>query len=387
MAHFEVFIEHNSGRPHSIRIEADSFSRALMMAHAVQPMARLSRVVMLDEAAEINIECPECHGQSMRRLEWRGQPDVAVQCPTCRATAHVSRDQPAANSQRGHETSESPKQVHGRPPQEGAEHVRAPSLLDRVRSWIENPEAVSWSCRACKWGIRCDWDERAAVQECPDCGCKQYVPGYAFAWNSRILRARAESRRAAEQQRKQLERANREQEDAIVQRRLIQAQIAQQEFEDQQRRDLDQLAGIAVCIGLIEDKHSLQFLDAEDIETLREYSSLADELHADLMAAVDGNVRAEKGVAYGRPAAAAAGVASALAGNNWAGLAFGALALGARAISDDWKRAKMAEYQAKWLKTLSGFSAEQMRIFSAVFAHKYPALASMSAGMLGRLPG
>lgn len=212
------------------------------------------------------------------------------------------------------------------------------------------------------------------------------MPSYAFAWNSRILRARAESRRAAEQQRKQLERANREQEDANVQRRLIQAQIAQQEFEDRQRRDLDQLAGIAVCIGLIEDKHSLQFLDAEDIETLREYSNLADELHADLMAAVDGNVRAEKGVAYGRPAAAAAGVASTLAGNNWAGLAFGALALGARAISDDWKRAKMAEYQAKWLKTLSGLSAEQMRIFSAVFAHKYPALASMSAGMLGQLP-
>jgi hypothetical protein len=149
---------------------------------------------------------------------------------------------------------------------------------------------------------------------------------------------------------------------------------------------LNQLAEIAAGAGLIESKDEFRYLDAEDIAGIKALSDCADALHDDLMSAMDDNVLAEKGVAYGRPAAAGASVVSLLAGYGWAGLAFGALAVGARWISNDWKRAQMAEYQAKWAKLFSQFSAEEMSAFTAVFAYKYPALASMAAGMQGRLP-
>ncbi len=116
-------------------------------------------------------------------------------------------------------------------------------------------------------------------------------------------------------------------------------------------------------------------------------SQLSDELKEDLLAALKDNMVAEKGVAYGRPSAAGASIVSALAGYGWAGLAFGALAVGARAISNDWKRAKLAEYQTKWGSVFADFDAEDQRVFTQVFTHKYPSLAGNVSGILGRLGG
>lgn len=245
---------------------------------------------------------------------------------------------------------------------------------------------MTWNCRACKWAINCDWHERNDVQDCPECGCNQYVPGNAFAWNCRLIREREAKQRAADHARQQAEDAAQQVREAEVRRRLVAAEAAQREQDRQNQLVLNQLADIAAGAGLIESKDAFRYLDAEDIAGIKALSDCADALHADLMSAMDDNVLAEKGVAYGRPAAAGASVVSLLAGCGWASLAFGALAVGARWISDDWKRAQLAEYQAKWAKLFSQFSADEMRAFTAVFAYKYPALASMAAGMQVRLP-
>ena len=149
---------------------------------------------------------------------------------------------------------------------------------------------------------------------------------------------------------------------------------------------LDQLADIAVGIGLVGSKDIFHTIDANSIRWVKALSDIADELYVDMMSAIDDNVLAEKGVAYGRPAAAGASVVSLLAGYGWAGLAFGALAAGARWVSNDWKRAQMAEYNAKWTKKLSQFSADDLHTFTAIFAYKYPAVASMAAGMRLQMP-
>lgn len=60
-------------------------------------------------------------------------------------------------------------------------------------------------------------------------------------------------------------------------------------------------------------------------------------------------------------------------------LLLGALAVGARAISDDWKRAKAAEYRLKWTRIFSELSADQLKLFLSIFGSKYPALSQMAA--------
>lgn len=386
MATFRVYLRHPDGQHGETVVEAASFPDALAAARAAFPAVTFTRVWMVDDSASVTLNCPRCRKASSRQIVWGAQTEAILACEECGTSLRLRRERtvvprPASNGQ----TAQRP-QIFGQPPQITSGHTREPTRKDRLRAMIEKPDVVTWNCRGCRWAINCDWHERNDVQDCPECGCKQYVPGNAFAWNSRLIREREAKQRAAEYARQQAEDAARQAREAEVRRCREVAEAAQREQERQNQLVLNQLADIAAGAGLIESKDAFRYLDAEDIAGIKALSDCADALHADLMSAMDDNVLAEKGVAYGRPAAAGASVVSLLAGYGWAGLAFGALAVGARWISNDWKRAQMAEYQAKWAKLFSQFSADEMRAFTAVFAYKYPALASMAAGIQGRLP-
>jgi predicted nucleic acid-binding Zn-ribbon protein len=254
-----------------------------------------------------------------------------------------------------------------------------------MKVMVRKPDVVEWSCRGCKWAINCEWHERNAVQTCPDCGCRQYVPGSAFAWNARLIHEREAKQREEEFARQQAAETARRQSEAAEQQRRDAAAAAERERQRQAEIVLVQLADVAAGAGLIDSKEDFRYLSPQAVANLKALSDLADGLHADLMSAMDDNVAAEKGVAYGRPAAAGASILSLLNGYGWVGLAFGALAVSARVISNDWKRAKMAEFQAKWTRILSFSSADELAAFTRVFAYKYPALASMAARMQGQL--
>lgn len=383
VATFRVYLRHADGQLGETVVEAASFQDALAAARAAFPTVTFTRAWMVDDSALVTVNCPKCHNSYSHHVVWGVRKESIVTCGECGASLRLRRERivvprPAKK--------DPPVQVHGHPPKMSIEHTREPSQTDRARSLLEKPDLVRWNCPLCKWAINCDWQERKDIHDCPVCGCKQYVPGSAFAWNSRMIRDREAKQAAAEYARKQAEQAARRAREAEAKRRQRAAEAAQRERERQNQLVLDQLANIAIGAGLIESKEVFQYLDAEEISGIKALSDCADALHADLMNALDDNVLAEKGVAYGRPAAAGASVVSLLAGYGWAGLAFGALAVGARWISNDWKRAQMAQYQAKWTGIFSQFTAEDMCAFTAIFAYKYPALASMAASMQGRLP-
>lgn len=386
LATFRVYLRHPDGQHGETVVEAASFPDALAAARAAFPTVTFTRVWMVDDSASVTLNCPKCRTASLRQVVWGAQTEAIIACERCGTSLRLRRERTVVPRPANNGHTPSRPQVFGQPPQITSEHSREPSKKDRFRAMIEKPDVVTWNCRACKWAINCEWNERNDVQDCPECGCKQYVPGSAFAWNSRLIREREAKQHAIDNAREQAEDAARRARAAEAQRRQDAADAARREQERQTQLVLNQLADIAAGAGLIESKEAFRYLDAEDVAGIKALSDCADALHADLMSAMDDNVLAEKGVAYGRPAAAGASVLSLLGGYGWAGLAFGALAVGARLISNDWKRAQMAEYQAKWAKLFSQFSAEEMRAFTAVFAYKYPALASMAAGMQGRLP-
>lgn len=375
MPTFRVYFGNPDGQHGETVVEAASFPAALTTARASFPSVIFTRVWMVDDSACVKLNCPKCRAATERQVAWGAQTEAIIACEKCGTSLRLRRERTVVPRPTSNGQAPSRQQILGRPPLTTAEHTREPTKKDRLRAMVEKPDLVTWHCRACKWAINCDWHERNDVQDCPVCGSKQYVPGAAFAWNSRLIREREAKQRAADYAREQAVHAARQAREA-----------AQREQERKNQLVLNKLADIAAGAGLIESRDAFRYLDAEAIEGIKALSDYADALQVDLMSAMDDNVIAEKSVAYGRPAAAGASIVSLLAGYGWAGLAFGAVAVGARWISNDWKRAQMAEYQAKWTKLLSQFSADEMRAFTAVFAYKYPGIAMMAASMQGHLP-
>ncbi len=386
MATFHVFLRNSEGRTGKAVVEGRSFADALKAARELFPRVTFTRVWIVDDPATLTLLCPKCRFESDLQVEWGARTEAVIACDGCGTSLRLGREHTVIA--RPASTGRAPPrpQVLGQPPHYTSEHTRQPTKTDRLRAMIAKPAVVTWNCRACKWSIDCDWAERNAVQDCPECGCKQYVPSSAFEWNARIMSEREGKQRAVGAALLVLLLANRQASEAEARRAREAAEVAQREQEKQNRLILNQLSEVAVGAGLVESKEAFLRLDETHVRGIKLLSDYADALRDDLMAAMDDNVAAEQAVAYGRPAAAGVGLLSAAGGYGWAGLAFGALAVSARWLSDDWKRAQMAEYQAKWVRLLSQFSAGQMRSFTAVFAFKYPALASIAAGMQGRLP-
>lgn len=382
LATFRVYFRRSNGEHGDTVVEAMSSLDSLKVARQAFPNVTFTRVWVVDDSITATLNCPKCHIASVCHFVWGAATEATVSCQTCGNVLRLFRERVVVSGQASQVASCSTPPILGQVPQLSNEHIREPSKSDRLRAIFEKPEVVTWDCRACKVAINCDWHERMDVQDCPNCGCKQYVRSSAFAWNARLMREREMEQRAADYA---LQQKRRDQE-ASEKRRMQEAEAARHEQEQQHQLMLSQLADIAVGAGLIESREAFRYLNAESIAGIKALSDCADALHTDLMSAMDDNVLAEKAVAHGRPAAAAASIVSMLAGYGWAGVAFGAIAVGARWMSNDWKRAQLAEYQAKWGKLFSTFSAEEMRAFTAVFAYKYPMLASMAAGMHGRLP-
>ncbi len=388
MATFRVHLQYANGDHREAEVSGASLSDAVRAAQEAFPGFDSMRVRMVDDSASVIVNCPKCNDQLSRQVNWGNRIDVVIECGFCGSSLRLRREVSFVPSPGAHTQSDPRRTVVGKPPQSTSEHTRRPTAGDRVRAMIESPDLVKWKCRACKWEISCDWQERNDVQDCPICYCKQYVPGSVFAWNSRLMRERLAKHYAADDARKQAEAVVRSAADAEVRRQQQAEAAAYHENERQQQLLVSQLAEVAAGAGLIESKEAFRLLSAQERSAIQAISDKADALAADLMSAMDGNVLAEKGVAYGRPAAAGASIASLLAGYGWAGLAFGALAVSARWISNDWKRAQLMAYQVKWVKVLSRSSAKEMSDFNAVFAFKYPMLAStVGVGVIkGRLP-
>lgn len=389
MATFQIHYRQPDEADASLIVKARSFPDALTKARASLPTVRFIRVRMLDAKSTITLRCDSCGQIASIEVQWTEAPDVIVPCPNlgCTKRLRLRRERTVVAQHTPLRTTMSDSQVFGKPPVESAEHALPPTTKDRLKAKVRSRDVVKWRCRNCRWTLECDWNERMDAHTCPraGCGCKQYIPANTFAWNARLIHEWEAQQAAAESTRRAKEAAEQRRRENKVRHQREAAQAAERQRQAELHITLNRLAEIAVGAGLIQDEEVFHRLNADDIRAIKTHSDLADALQTDLIAAMDDNVRAEKGVAYGRPAAAGASVLALLNGYGWAGLAFGVLAAGARVISDDWKRAKVAEYQAKWTRTFSQFSVEQMAVFTRVFAYKYPMLASMAAGMHGQL--
>ena len=338
----------------------------------------------MDSEADVSLRCPECDGKFSGRVRWGGGSEQVIKCELCGTALRLRRERPVI-CQQATSAGAAARRVLGSPPQTTSEHARHASMADKLKAAIENPELVKWRCRSCRIELVCEWGERLDVHDCPNCGCGQYVPGSSFSWNSRVLREREQNSRAAVHLEEQRQRAAIVEKEREAKRLKAQQEAVQREAERQYLARMCLLEDIAVGAGLVESADHFRNLSSEAVDNIAIMCDLASELQADLLGAMDDNAAAARAVAEGRPLAAGASAVSFLAGYNWVGLTFGALALGARWLSDDWKRAKVSEYQAKWARRFAQLSSADMAALTAIFVYRYPALANAAAAMQGRI--
>ncbi len=384
MASFKIHYRSGDGTLGESVVQSTSFQDALVRARSLLPTASFLRVQMMDSEADVSLRCPECDGKFAGRVQWGSSSEQVIKCALCGTSLRLRRERPVI-AQQAMNAAGALRRVLGSPPQSTSEHTRPPSRSDKLRAAIENPELVKWRCRACRMELVCDWGERSDVHDCPNCGCGQHVPGSSFSWNSRVLREREQNSRAAVYLEEQRQRAAIVEKEREAQRLKAQQEAVQREAERQFLARMRLLEDIAVGAGLVESADHFRNLDPEAVDDIAIMCDLASELQTDLLGAMDDNAAADRAVAEGRPLAAGASAVSFLADYNWVGLTFGALALGARWLSDDWKRAKVSEYQAKWARRFAQLSSAEMAAFTAIFVYRYPALANTAGAMQGRI--
>lgn len=264
-------------------------------------------------------------------------------------------------------------EVWGYQPQDlDADRDRKPSARDRLRLTVQSPEVVQFKCKRCRWKLECPYAERMSAHTCPTCGLKQHILGYEFAWNTRMIREReAKADRRAD--------ADRRRREAVRRERAKQAELArrQQEQQRQQQRAIElefrQRNGLlaAVC-GLAESPELGATLDHETLTYVDTIHQMVELFNTDVQQMFKDQVTAERGVAYGRPAASVGSIFSFVSGEALLGLAFGAVAVGARALSNDWKKMKLAEYKQKWQSATSQFNQTDWEVFFRLLEYKHP---------------
>lgn len=357
---------------------------ALALARLGMPSDTIVLLVrMVEEEVDLHVCCPHCHEQGTADVSWNGETSAIVTCPNCSRRLRVRREWDSEQLIKVEKRELAGSNICGAPPLECELHRAKPTRLDQLRLVFASPDTVAWNCLKCNWKIECVWIDRLRIHTCPYCSARQYIPSESFAWNSRMLferERRVFAARAAEVRRQRREAEERES-------RLEELKAASERTRTARQRELEALADTAVSVGLVISRQQFLDLDSESIENVRAISQLADLLRDHLLTALDQAAMAAKGVALGRPAATGVSVLSFLNGYSWVGLAFGALAIGARSISEDWKRAKLAEYQAEWTAILAELDAEQLSLFARIFAFRYPALAAHAAALQGHVAG
>jgi hypothetical protein len=384
MVRFRVHYLVSSGSTSSVDVVAASFLKAGQVARQQAPFAQLRLIEMLDATGEVEHVCAECGVLSVVHLTWAGGNVVVVPCAGCDQSLRIHRVRRIREQRAGIEGQVRVDGPAG-PSAETVDHLRAPSISDKVRAKFFNAGAVEWKCLRCRWTICCDWSARKTIQTCPECGTRQYVPAWAYAWNSRIMHALEVNRKADEQNASDLALAAANARKREEERRLAAAEAQRAAAERNRQIALNRLAELTIGSGIVANRGEFDGLSPAILAEISQLERLADELQSDFVAALGDNALAEKGVAIGRPVATGAGIASLLNGYGWAGIAFGALALGARWMANDWKRAKAAEFQAKWAGNMSGFNRLQLEAFSRIVSFKYPALSQLAVGH-GQLP-
>lgn len=384
MPTFRVYLRHSDGHLEETLITASSFSDSLAAARDRFPSAFATHIYMVDESAVLTVRCPRCNYRFLHTTTWNERESSPAKCSRCQSNIILHRRINIPSSPNGDCNAINMRDAIHSSPSESTEFTRKPSLRDILRILYQNPKHITWHCINCKWRIMCDWEEREEMQTCPVCNCSQRVYPSAYAWNSRIFHQRAEMQRNIDEARQKREDARRLEQEEQDQRIRMAEEAARYEQECMQQEERKRLADLAVEAQLVETEIEFYGLPQDVMDIIKNMSDLADALRADIISALGDNASADEAVAYGRPAAAGASIWSLAHGYGWLGVIFGTVAVGANVFSNDWKRAQQSRYQAKWTDILQGCSKAELRIFTTIFAHKYPSLATIATRM--RIP-
>ena len=193
------------------------------------------------------------------------------------------------------------------------------------------------------------------------------------------MRVLAAEHQAAEERARAIAAQQAQDSEREANRRAAAAEASRLAQERQRQIVLNRRADLAIGSGIVSSRQEFDRLSAGEISEIVRMEVLADSLQSDIVAAFGQNATAEKAVAIGRPASTGASIVSLLNGYGWAGLAFGAAAVGARWMANDWKRSKEAEFRARWAGHLSALNRAQLELFSRIVVYKYPALSQIVA--------
>jgi hypothetical protein len=249
--------------------------------------------------------------------------------------------------------------------------VGRPTLVDRVRGFLQDPTVVTWRCGGCGWELWCDYSSRRAVHTCDECGWSQRVPPVVFAWNERMARhfeAISQSRRL-----------RREREEAA---RRIREEAAHREHSMRRASMRLAAASIAVNAGLIAS--APEFDEVSDAEAVRilELASLARSLAADLRAAGEEAATADGGERVVREGAGWGSLACLMFGSFWMAAGLTAASWATREVARDWKQSRADRYRQRWEQTVSRLSVADATAFMRIFACLQPQEAAAAAALL-----
>lgn len=247
-----------------------------------------------------------------------------------------------------------------------SETRREKRLLDQGRELI-----ASWNCPRCKWKIQCVAQGYDDLQICPHCYLPHHLPADAATAAHRLMRLQQHRERQKELKHREAEErmlaVQREQEARIERQRVAAAAAAHRRHEEASH--FYELAGLRT-------KPSGSLSESE-IAKYELAKLLAAELASDIESAHNKRLLAEKAVAYGRPAAGGAGLASFLAGFDILGAGLAALAVAARTLSVDWQRLQLLQLQQKWFAILSNMDRETRELLTVAFLTQQPHFANL----------
>jgi hypothetical protein len=240
------------------------------------------------------------------------------------------------------------------------------SLLDRWRAWLSDPSVVAWRCRGCKWEIWCFFAARRGQHVCDDCGCRQFVPPEAYAWNERVMAAREERQRCEERREAFRERVRRAASEA-------------REVEEARRRRAhrESYAALAVQSGVVASRVEYDRLSDREVDEIAAASELSGLLHADLLQARREAERSEGPADSASSLAASLSLIGWLTNCTWAAVGFGLLSVSTREGIQDWKRRRASSYRTRWSEVFGSLTEAERALVTRVFRHRFPDWAAL----------
>jgi hypothetical protein len=385
---------HGPARTVEIVLRAKSFAAAAAALSASGRYGDLISIECTDDFAVLELSCAACGHLADYTVEWSTIGTANTNCSSCRRKILVDREVLGSELNPTKSGALANIRTRGQPAEEGADHVRKPSISDRIRATFEDPAWIGWQCPECGSEARTPWGARFIAQACAKCGTQFFLQGSAFCWQSRMMHndsrtrneaAKEERRRNDEeakrsQRRRDQERAERAKAEADRKAQELKLEREIQEAAEQIARRISAVASDCAGAGLLRDRDDFHRLNIEDQQFLLGLHEMCDELKSDFLQLFDSSAAFERGIQFGRIGLAGATLATALQGN-LGSLALGAATVGIRVLQGDALRAKQAEIRAKWIRRLADFKTPQLDALAALFAYRSPILAQALGGI------